>query len=94
MKTLRYIILVSALVGCSSKPLLDKDDVKLTRDEPAKSCKSLGSFEVRSISVKADEKQLMEDMKSEARKKGANFVHVDGLGAQGSSMRGEAFNCP
>lgn len=89
-----YIILVLFLGACASKPLIEKSDIKLTRDEPAKTCRSLGSIEVRSISVKANEKKLMEDLKVDAQKKGANFVKVETMGAQGTSIRGEAFSCP
>jgi hypothetical protein len=93
MKTLCNIILICLFAGCASKPLIDKDDVKLTRDEAAKSCHDLGSLEVRSLSIKPDEARLMDDMRIEARKRGANFVKIEGLGAQGTSMRGEAYDC-
>lgn len=93
MKKFCYIILIAVLSGCASKPLLDKDDVKLTRDEPAKSCQSLGPLSVTSISTKPDEKKMMEELKEEARKKGANFVKVEGLGTYGTSVRGQAYNC-
>lgn len=94
MKKICYIILTIVFAGCASKPLLEKSDIKLTRDEPSKSCQSFGSIEVKSLSIKPDEKKLMEELKEEARKKGANFVKVQGLGAQGTSVRGEAYACP
>lgn len=94
MKKICYIILIGVLSGCASKPLLDKNDVKLTRDEPASSCQSLGPLLVTSISIKPDEKKMMDELKEEARKKGSNFVKVQSLGSLGTSIRGEAFNCP
>lgn len=93
MKNICYIILVLVFSGCASKPLIDKDDIKLTRDEPSASCQSLGLIEVRSISIKPDEKKLMEELKVEARKKGADYVKVEALGAQGGAIRGQAYSC-
>lgn len=94
MKNICYIILLSVLAGCASKPLLEKSDVKLTRDEAAKDCQGFGSIEVKSLSTRPDQNKLMDELKEEARKKGANFVKVEGLGAQGTSVRGQAYACP
>lgn len=93
MKNICYIILVLFLTSCASKPLVDVDEIKLTRDEPKASCQSLGVIDVKSISNKPDEKKMMEEMRIEARKKGANFVKIEGMGALGTSLRGQAYSC-
>ncbi len=93
MKNICYIILILVLSGCASKPLIDHDDIKVTRDEPSKSCQDMGAIEVRSISLKVDEKKLLEELKTEARKKGADYVKVETLGAQTTAIRGQAYNC-
>jgi hypothetical protein len=93
MKNFCYIILTLFFASCASKPLVDVDDIKLTRDEPKASCQSLGVIDVKSISVKPNEKQMMDEMRTEARKKGADFVKIEGMGAMGTSLRGQAYNC-
>lgn len=87
------LVLLSLLVGCASKPLLEKTDIKLTRDEPSKSCKSLGPIEGRVISIRGTTEQAMEALREEAVKKGADFVQVETVGAQSSVIRGQAYNC-
>jgi hypothetical protein len=81
------------LVSCSSKPILEKNDIKITRDEPSKSCQSLGPIEGRTISVKATLEQAMDALKEEAIKKGADYVQMEAIGATGTVVRGQAYNC-
>ncbi|MFN8847865.1 MAG: hypothetical protein ACK5V3_11560 [Bdellovibrionales bacterium] len=81
------------IAGCASKPILEKEDIKITRDEPSKSCKPLGPIEGRTISVKATLEQAMEALKEEAVKKGADFVQMEAIGATGTVVRGQAYNC-
>jgi hypothetical protein len=94
MKKICDIIFISFLIGCSSKPLLEVRDIKITRDEPSRSCRSLGVLDIKSLSIRPDEKKMIDEMRNEARKKGANFVRVQEMGALGTSVRGEAFDCP
>ena len=82
--------------GCASSayPVLAKaSDVKVTRDEPPKDCESLGSIEGRSNKIKDTAEAVLEDLKQEAIKKGANFVKVETMGAQGSAIKGAAYYC-
>jgi len=93
MKNILKPSTLAFLLGCASKPILDVDNIKLTRDEPSKSCKSLGPIEGRVSSVKGTLEQAMEALKLEAVKKGADFVKIETVGAQGQTVRGEAYNC-
>ncbi len=93
MKSLFVLAIFGLVAGCASKPILEKTDIKLTRDEPSKSCKSLGPIEGRVISIKGTTEQAMEALKEEAVKKGADFVQVETIGAQSSIVRGHAYNC-
>lgn len=93
MKNVLQLFTLVFLFGCASKPILDADDIKLTRDEPSKSCKSLGPIEGRVSSIKGTLEQAMEALKLEAVKKGADFVKIETVGAQGQTVRGEAYNC-
>lgn len=92
---MRFIFLVLILAGCSSAmPVLPKtSDVKVSRELPSGDCNSLGEVVGRSVSVKPDNEAMLEDLKEEAIKKGANHVMVETLGAQGSVIKGQAYNC-
>jgi len=81
------------VVGCASKPVLEKDDVKLTRDEPSSKCRLLGPLEGRVLTTIGTQEQALENLKEEAVKRGANFVKIESLGAQGTSVRGQAYSC-
>ena len=83
-------------IGCASAsyPVLAKTtDVKVTRDEPSKGCENLGSIEGRSNKINDTIEAVLQDLKEEAIKKGANFVKVETMGAQGSAIKGVAYFC-
>ncbi len=82
------------MFSCSSHPVIPKtSDIKVTRDEPAKDCESLGSIEGRSTKIKDTYENVLEDLKLEAVKKGANFVKIETIGAQGTAIKGQAYFC-
>lgn len=92
---MRFIFLFLILSACSSTmPVLPKtSDVKVSRELPSGDCTAFGEIVGRSLSVKPDKEAMLEDLKEEAIKKGANYVMVETLGAQGSSIKGQAYNC-
>lgn len=94
---MKYILISSLalfLFSCSSHPVLpQKSDIKISRDEAEKNCKSLGAIEGRTTNVKGTAEDALEDLKSEAIKKGANYVQIETIGAQGTSVRGQAYYC-
>lgn len=80
--------------ACSSHPVLpDKNDIKVTRDNPSDKCKNLGPIEGRSTKLNAKPEDALEDLKSEAVRKGADYVRIETMGAQSSTIRGTAFFC-
>ena len=85
--------LIGTVVSCTSKAILERDDVTVTRDQPASNCQSLGAIDGRVMTVKGTQEEAMENLKEEAVKKGANWVHVESIGAQGTTVRGQAYNC-
>ncbi len=93
LKIFLTVLSIFSFISCTSKPVLEKNDVKITRDEASKSCKPLGPIEGRTISVKATLEQAMEALKEEAIKKGADFVQMEAIGATGTVVRGQAYNC-
>lgn len=85
-----------AIMGCASKtPVLMKaSDVTVLREEPnEKKCQNLGSIEGRTNAIHSTQEALIEDLKTEAIRKGANFVKVETMGAQASAIRGTAYFC-
>lgn len=91
---LSLVLVLSFLAACASKPLLEKDDIKVTRDAADPKCQNLGPIEGRTITIKGTQNEAMENLKEEAMKKGANFVQTEVVGAQGKVIRGTAFRCP
>ena len=89
------ILLLSVLFsGCGSHPVLPKkSDIKVTRNTPGPECKSLGSIEGRSIKTKPTQDDVLDDLKEEAIRKGANVVKAQTMGSLGGTIRGEAFFC-
>lgn len=90
-----YIFFSTILISsCSSHPVLPTtSDIKVSRDEAAKNCKSIGAIEGRSNKINPDTEDVLEDLKKEAVNKGANYVKIETMGAQGGSIRGQAYYC-
>ena len=87
-------VLVTVFSGCGSTPVhLKKSDIKVTRSSPGPECKSLGPIEGRSIKLNPTQEQVMDDLKEEAIRKGANLVKAQTMGSLGGTIRGEAFFC-
>lgn len=88
-----FLFVVLQGAGCASKPILEKKEITVTRDEPSSSCHDLGSIEGRVMTVKGTQEQALENLKDEAVKKGANWVKIYTVGAQGTTVRGQAYHC-
>lgn len=84
------------LVACSGHPVLPtKNDIKVSRENAAKDCKNLGHIEGRAQGSTIGNSELaLEDLKSDAVKRGANYVQINTMGALGTTIRGTAFICP
>lgn len=91
---LSAIVLGLILSSCSSHPVIpEKSDIKVSRDNPSDNCKNLGAIEGRSNKVNAKPEDALEDLKSEAIRKGADYVRIETMGAQSSTIRGTAYFC-
>lgn len=81
------------LGACSSQSILPKsEEVKLSREIPT-GCVDLGKVTGLSLSVKASNEVVLEDLKKAAANKGANHVVVQQWSAQGTSVTGQAYQC-
>ncbi len=94
-KSISKLFFISLFIfACSSHPVLPKkSDIKVTRENPSDKCKNLGPIEGRSLKVAARPEDALEDLKSEAIKKGADYVKIETMGAQSSVIRGTAYFC-
>jgi len=91
MKKLTFILL---LVGCASRPLTpDVNDVKASRDAPSGQCEEIGRVTGTAQNRKTSNDQLLQDLKAEAARKGANFVKVDQYSDYGTAVTGTAYLC-
>lgn len=95
--------LVSALVtalalnlgGCGSQPIKpEAKNIKVTREDVDSDCKEIGLVEGRSLSATATFEQVLEDMKLDAARKGANLVKLETTSGTGTAVRGTAYVCP
>ncbi len=83
------------LSSCSSMSNLpEQNNVKVSRDLPAKECQTLGKIEGRSNSKVPKQNEALEDLQQEAANKGANYVMVKEYSAMGTAVSGEAYRCP
>ena len=83
------------LISCSSRSVLpDVKEVKVGRDAAAKDCRELGTITGTTGSAKGTREQALEDLKSEAANKGANYVMVKEYSSYGTSVTGVAYECP
>ncbi|MGZ3725952.1 MAG: DUF4156 domain-containing protein [Pseudobdellovibrio sp.] len=93
---MKYLIFSFSFIlfSCASHPVIPKaSDIKVTREEPGKNCEDLGSITGRSSKINDTTENVLEDLKQEAVSKGANFVKIETMGAQGTAIRGEAYFC-
>ena len=83
------------MTACASRPVIMKSaDVKVSRDEPSSKCQDIGRVTGSTLSAHASSEDALEDMKTEASRKGANFVKVGEFSDTGTAVVGTAYICP
>lgn len=101
--TLRLLLGVSAmvsltaptLVGCMSHEILpEKIEVKVSRDEPSKNCKLVGPVSGTVSKIGENSEKALENLKTDAARKGANFVQYGSASATGTALQGTGYYCP
>lgn len=82
--------------ACSSKPILpDKKSVEVSREPAEKSCRELGPIYGKTLQTTGKLEELaLEDLKSNAASKGANYIYLQEYSGIGSSVKGIAYDCP
>lgn len=95
MMTSSSVLVAMSLTACHSHPIVpDGKNVTISRDDAAKDCRELGRVQGSVTSVHGTVEQAIEDMKTDAARKGANFVHMEATSALGTSVSGTAYFCP
>jgi hypothetical protein len=94
----RFIALslpILTLVACSSQPIIPAaKNVELSREEPGKKCREIGKVQGTVKSTTGKIEDAIEDMKLDAARKGANYVHMEVTSGYGTSVNGTAYQCP
>lgn len=99
MKYFLLIALATAFawmtVSCSSAPIKPAaENVEVKREAPnLEDCREVGPVQGTVKTKSGTFEQALEDMKLDAARKGANFVHMEQTSAYGSSTRGTAYFC-
>lgn len=89
------VLAVLVLTACSSHPIIpEAKNVEVSREKPDSECKDLGPVQgtVQSKSGKVEES--IENMKLDAARKGANYIHMLTTSAYGTTTQGTAYFCP
>lgn len=94
IKYFMFIMLALILSSCGSHPVLPTTkDITVSREAADKDCRDLGMIEGRSTKINATSEEVLEDLKKESVRKGANYVKVETMGAMNSALRGRAYFC-
>lgn len=95
MRSILALVITSAFfVACSSHPIKpEADNVKVSRDDADKDCQEIGPVEGRVKNVNGKFEEALEDMKLDAARKGANYIHMKQTGALGQAVSGTAYFC-
>ncbi|MGE4130574.1 MAG: DUF4156 domain-containing protein [Bdellovibrionales bacterium] len=81
--------------GCASRSVLpDTKEVKVSREAPSEKCKEIGTMTGKTNSTKGTQEDALNDLKTEAANRGANYVVVKQYSSYGTSVTGIAYECP
>ncbi|HEX4924189.1 MAG TPA: DUF4156 domain-containing protein [Bdellovibrionales bacterium] len=95
MRLTAMIAMALLATACASRSVTpDANEVKVSREAPSGDCQDLGRITGTSSTRKATNEQLLEDLKQDAAKKGANFVKVEEYSSLGTMVTGTAYLCP
>ncbi len=88
------LLFALSFVGCASRSILsDSKAVKVSREEPDKSCREIGKLTGNAPTAKGTQEQALEDLKRETANKGGNYVMVKQYSDYGTAVTGIAYEC-
>ncbi len=68
--------------------------VKVSRQEPKENCEPYGVVRGIFLGLKPNMRKALEEMRSKAFERGANYVRLDSSAEAGTSVQGMSFKCP
>ena len=81
--------------ACSHEALVpDAKNVTVQREPVNAKCVEIGKVQGSVATTTGTIEQAIEDMKLDASRRGANYVHMESTGAMGTSVSGIAYHCP
>lgn len=87
-------LVVLAFVGCKSHEILpEKIEVEVSREKPDKNCKLIGPVTGSVTTIGQGSEKALENMKTDASRKGANYVHYEMSSATGAALKGTGYFC-
>lgn len=96
--TLRGLVAVAAatsFIGCKSHEVLpEKIEVTVSRETPDKDCQQIGPVSGSVSKIGQTSEKALENMKTDAARKGANYVHYQTASAAGTGLQGTGYFCP
>lgn len=94
MKIIMLLAAVLTLFGCGSAPIKpESKNVEVKRKKPSGDCDDLGDAEGRTMTVKGNFEEALEDMKKDVAMKGGNYIHLMTTSGTGTAVRGRAYFC-
>src|SRR5687767_10589472 len=82
------------LSGCKSHEILpEKIEVEVSREKPDEDCKFIGPVTGSVSKIGEGAEKALENMKTDASRKGANYVHYETASASGTGLKGSAYFC-
>lgn len=83
------------LAGCKSHEVLpEKIEVKVSREAPDEDCKLIGPVTGSTSMIGETSEKALENLKTDAARKGANFVQYESASASGTALKGTGYFCP
>ena len=81
--------------ACTHEAIIpDGKNVTVQREPVNSKCAEIGKVQGSVATTTGTIEQAIEDMKLDASRQGANYVHMESTGAMGTSVSGIAYHCP
>lgn len=93
---LLILMMMAVQLGCSSVELKPEEmEITVKRTAPTSDdCKKIGAVTGTTGKLKSTSEEVLEDLKKDAARKGANFVHLLSFSDYGNAAKGEGYFCP
>lgn len=88
-------VALTLFAGCKSHEILpEKIEVEVSRNAPDKDCKLVGPVTGSTSKIGETSEKALENLKTDAARKGVNYVQYESASAAGTSLKGTGYFCP